>query len=135
MRFAVFILADIFVTIGELLLSSAVLQEIFIVAAVLGPPNMCEQSLPILLVTFPVSLIEISLRRCPNAMTLFFAFFPLAFKFLPVCPCKFAIAFSLAVDEGAAINALFCLFYPSRFLILNEFTLEALFFSQKYPQP
>jgi len=126
MRLAVFVLTTVFVTIGELLLTSAVLQEVFEIAVVLGAPNMSKQPFAILLIVLPLSLVIVPFGRPPNSMPILLPFLPLPFKHLPIRPSEFALAFSFVVLKRTNINTFFGFLGSFHFLVISELSLEPL---------
>lgn len=97
MGLSFFVLASIVVPVLKLFLSSAVLEKILEISSVLGATNVNIYPFAILLIIFPLTLIEVSFRTAPNTVTIFFAFFPFSLKTLPIGPFKSSLPVSLSM--------------------------------------
>lgn len=100
-RFALFINACVLVSVGELFLAFAALQEVLEVAAVFGAACVNVLALSMLPVVLPFAFVAISFRGFPYTVSILFSVFPVSFELLSVIPHIFSFPVSLAVQELA----------------------------------
>ena len=135
MRLSLLVLSNVLVSVGEVLLTSAVLEEVLEVTGVCGSSCMEEGSSPVLFVVFPLSFILTTFGGGPYSMPFLLSFYPFPFVTLTTVPLEFPKAMSSSLSEMSSICSYYIPLYPCLLAVLREDSFKYFFFGEQNAIP